>query len=71
MVFSENSKISELLENEDAKVVLEKHFPGFTTNPQLGMATGLKLKVLAGFPQANIKPEQLQACVKDLAKIEA
>ncbi|CUH97047.1 hypothetical protein P22_3173 [Propionispora sp. 2/2-37] len=37
MSVSEDTKIKELLKSEVAKAVLEKHFPGFTTNPQLGM----------------------------------
>lgn len=70
MVFSENLKVGYLLQNDAAKAVLEKHFPGFTTAPQLGMAKGFTLKTLAAFPQAKISPVQLKACAEELAKTE-
>ncbi|MGG1677165.1 Gfo/Idh/MocA family protein [Neobacillus sp. NRS-1170] len=70
MSFSENTRLSELLKSEAAKAVLEKHFPGFTSNPGLELAKGFSLKVMSHFPQFNITPDQLTACVNDLAKIE-
>lgn len=71
MKLSENSTLSELIANDATKRILEKHFPGFMSHPQLGMAKGFSLKVVASFPQANIRPEQLRAVSEDLAKIEA
>jgi hypothetical protein len=35
----------------------------------LAMARGMTLKAVAGFPQAGITPEKLQAILADLAKI--
>ena len=70
MSFSKNTRIGELLKSESAKAVLEKHFPGFTKTPRLALAQGFSLKAMSSFPQSNITPEQLKACVEDLAKLE-
>jgi dihydrodiol dehydrogenase / D-xylose 1-dehydrogenase (NADP) len=70
MSFSENTRLGELLKNEAAKAVLEKHFPGFTTTPRLALAQGFSLKVMSGFPQSKITPDQLKACIEDLEKLE-
>lgn len=70
MSFSENSRIGDLLKSEAAKAVLEKHFPGFTATPSLELAHGFTLKVMSGYPQSNISPDQLKACVEELGKIE-
>ncbi len=70
MTFNENTKIGDLLKSEAAKVVLEKHFPGFTTKPSVGIVHDTSLKRLAVFPQAEISPEQLKACCDDLGKIQ-
>jgi dihydrodiol dehydrogenase / D-xylose 1-dehydrogenase (NADP) len=70
MPFSVNTRIGELLNSEAAKAVLKKHFPGFTSTPSLELAKGFTLKMVSNFPQSNITPEQLRACLEDLAKID-
>lgn len=69
MPFTADTKLGELLANEQAKAILEKHLPGMSTHPQLGMAKGMSLKMIAAFPQAGITPEKLKAIVDDLSKI--
>jgi dihydrodiol dehydrogenase / D-xylose 1-dehydrogenase (NADP) len=70
MTFSENTRLGILFRNEAAREVLEKHFPGFTSNTRLEITKGLSLKMLAGVEQSMIEPEQLKACVEDLKGIE-
>jgi Dehydrogenases with different specificities (related to short-chain alcohol dehydrogenases) len=70
MIFSENSKLGELLSDKAASVVLEKHMPGISTNPMASMGKGFSLKQLSAFPQANISQELLSAIVSDLANIQ-
>lgn len=70
MSYSENNRIGELMNNESAKAVLEKHFPGFTSNPTLELAKEITLKALSHFPQSNITPDQLKSCAEDLSKLE-
>lgn len=69
MAFSENSKMKELLADEEAKTLLEKYVPGASTHPQLNMIKNFTLKVVAGFPQAGISPENYTALVDDLKKL--
>jgi hypothetical protein len=69
MSFDRHSKLGDLLASEAAKEVLEKHLPGFATNPMAGMASGFTLSQLAAFPQANISSDVLEAIVSDLASL--
>jgi beta-glucosidase len=69
-MFSENSKMGDLLKNDEARAVLEKYFPGMTSNPNIASAKGFTLKILAGFPMLDIPAEKLRACSEELAKIE-
>lgn len=70
MKFDQHSKISDLLANKEASAVLDNYIPGFSANPMTGMAGGFTLGQLAGFPQANISPEQLEMIVSGLSTIE-
>ncbi|MDQ6418479.1 hypothetical protein RB620_03420 [Paenibacillus sp. LHD-117] len=70
MKFDQNSKVGDFLANEAAKAVLDKHLPGFASNPMTSMASGFTLGQLAAFPQANISSEVLASIVSDLAAIE-
>jgi hypothetical protein len=70
MEINENTKLGDLLDNTAAMAVLKKHVPAIeTAGPMLAMARGMTLKAVAGFPQAGITPEKLQAILADLAKI--
>lgn len=69
MTFDANSTIGDLLGNEAAKTVLEKHLPGISANPMIGMAKGFTLTQLAAIPQANIAPETISAIVADLSAL--
>ena len=69
-MFDQHSKIGELLANQAAKAVVDKHLPGFATNPMTGMASGFTLGQLAAFPQANISSEVLESILTDLVAIE-
>lgn len=70
MAFNENSKMKELIANEEAKALLEKYVPGASTHPQLAMIKNFTLKVVAGFPQAGISPENYASLVDDLKKLD-
>ena len=70
MAFSADSKLGELLDNPAAKAILAKHLPELEkAGPMLNMARGMSLKMVAGFPQANISAEKLQAIIGDLEKV--
>lgn len=67
--FTENSKLGELLSNEEAVKVLEKHLPGISTSPMISMGKGFTLKQLSAIPQANIPDELISVILSDLSII--
>jgi hypothetical protein len=66
MAYSVNSRIREIIADERAKEILDKHIPGASTHPQLPMAMGMTLKEISWYPETGLTPEKLQALVKDL-----
>lgn len=70
MTFNIYSTVRELLNDERAKAVLEKHLPGVSTHPRLPEALYLSLGEVASYPEAGISQEKLQAILADLAQIQ-
>lgn len=68
-VYSIESTVADLLANPKTKAVLDKHVPGLSESPQLAMVQGMSLQQLAGFPQAGISGDHLQAIQRELAEI--
>ena len=69
MALSINSTIKTLLADEEAKAVLEKHLPGVTKHPQIGMVYYMTLRSVATYPearQAGLTREKLEAIDQDL-----
>jgi len=71
MAFSLDSKVGEILDNPQARAVLEKHVPMLKSvgESMLSMARPMTLKQVAGFPQAGLSPDKLKAIVDELAKV--
>lgn len=69
MTLSVDSKVGDLLDNPQAKVILDKHMPGFSSNPQVAMARGFSLKMAAGFSGGQITAAMLSAVDADLAAL--
>ena len=69
MGYSIDSKVGELLDNAAPRAVIDKHMPELATNPQIGMARGMSLKMIAGFSGGKITKEMLAAVNEDLAKV--
>ncbi len=69
MSFSTDSKLGDLLDNDQTKAILEKHMPGISTHPQIGMGRGFPLKMVAQFSGGLITPDMLTAVDADLAKL--
>jgi hypothetical protein len=70
MAFTTDTKVGELLDNPQAKTILDQCMPGFSTNPQVGMARGFSLKTAAGFSGGLITPEMLASVDAALAKLQ-
>ncbi len=53
MAYSMDTKVGEILKDTRAMDVLEKHVPGISANPMIGMASGMTIKTLLAMPQAQ------------------
>lgn len=69
VAYSIESTMADLVANPKTKAVLDKHVPGLSESPQLSMVQGMSLQQLAGFPQAGISEEHLQAMQRELGQI--
>jgi hypothetical protein len=52
MTFTLNTTLGELLDNPQAKAVLDQYLPGVSSNPMVGMAKGMSLNMILSMPQA-------------------
>jgi para-nitrobenzyl esterase len=72
MPFTADTKLGEILDDPQAKAIMQKHYPEMaspTVGPLLKMGRGLTLKQISAFPQAKMSAERLQLIVDDLQKI--
>ncbi|MFZ5519956.1 MAG: hypothetical protein ACOZD0_01995 [Pseudomonadota bacterium] len=69
MSYSIESKLGDLLDNEQTKAILEKHMPGISTHPQIGMGRGFPLSVVANFSGGLITKEILEKVNAELATL--
>ena len=69
MAFTRNSSIRQLMNNDQARAVVEKHVPGASTHPQLSEAMYMTLGEVAGYPESGLTAAKLQALLDDLAAV--
>ena len=69
MALTIDSTLGELLGDEKAKAILEKHIPDISSHPQLAMAKGFTLKAIAPMSGGMLTQDKLDAIAKDLAEI--
>ena len=69
MPYTANSTIRELMADEQARAVVEKHLPGASTHPQLPEAMYMTLREVSWYPESGLNQEKLDALVADLAKL--
>lgn len=65
------SRIGDLLGDDAARAVLDRHFPGMSANPQITMAKGMTLRAVQSFAPDQFTNEALDALDADLAKLSA
>lgn len=53
MAYTLDTTVGTLLDDTGAVKILEKHVPGISSNPMIGMARGMTLKALLALPQAK------------------
>lgn len=63
------TSIGTLLDNPQAKAVLEKHIPAFVANPQISMARSMTLKQIRSFAADVLTDEVLVRIDADLAAL--
>ena len=71
MPYTMDTTVGEILKDTGAVKVLEKHAPGISTNPMLGLAKGMTLKSLVNMPQAKQFGVTQQMVEQVLAEINA
>ena len=69
MALSMDSKIGDILANPKGKAVMDKHLPGFSANPQMAMAKGMSLKMVAPMSGGKITPAILKAIDEELKTV--
>ena len=69
MSFSIESKLSDLLDNETTKAILEKHMPGISTHPQIAMGRGFALSMVAKLSGGLITEDLLAKVNAELATL--
>ena len=63
------TKIGVLLKDPDAKAILDKHFPGMTTDKRISMAKGMTLRSVQKFAPGQFTDAALDALDTDLAQL--
>lgn len=53
MKFTLDTTLGELLDNPQAKAVLDQQLPGVSTHPMVGIARGMSLNMILSMPQAT------------------
>lgn len=71
MAYTLDTKVGDILKDTRAVEILERHAPGVSKNPMIGMASGMSLRAILAMPQAKqygITEDMVQ---KVLAEINA
>ena len=71
MPFTRDTTIGELLDNPQAKAVMDKQMPGLADNPMIAMVKGMTLNMLLSMPQAaqlGITKEKVDAFLVEVNK---
>ena len=71
MPYTLDSKVGDLLKDKGAVKILEKHAPGVSKNPMIGLAKGMTLKSVLAMPQAKSAGITEEMVKKVLAEINA
>lgn len=72
MKFTLDTTLGELLDNPQAKAVLDKHIPGASSNPLVAMVRGMSLNMLLAMPQAaqlGLTKEKADALLAEVNKM--
>ena len=71
MAFTLDATFGTLIDNPQAKVILEKYLPGIGTNPMIALARGMTLNTILLMPQAaqmGITKEKVEKVLAEINK---
>lgn len=71
MKFTLDTTLGELIDNPQAKAILDQNLPGVSTHPLVGMAKGMSLNMILSMPQAaqiGLTKEKAEALLAELNK---
>lgn len=72
MAFTLDTQFGTLLDNPQAKGILDKYMPGVSSNPMVGMVRGMTLNQILSMPQAaqmGITKDKVQAYLDEVNKV--
>jgi hypothetical protein len=71
MAFTLDTTLGELIDNPQAKAVLDQQMPGVSTHPMVAMARGMSLNMILSMPQAaqmGLTKEKAEAFLAEINK---
>jgi len=71
MAFTLDTTLGEILDDPQAKAVLDEQLPGISSNPMLAMAKGMTLNMILSMPQAaqlGLTKEKADAILAEVNK---
>ncbi len=71
MAFTLDTQLGTLLDNPQAKGVIDQYMPGVSSNPMVGMLRGMTINNILSMPQAaqmGITKEKAQAMLDEVNK---
>lgn len=71
MAYTMDTTVGDILKDTHALEILEKHAPGISKNPMIGLAKGMTLKQILSMPQAKEAGLTEEMVNKVLAEINA
>lgn len=64
-----STKLGELLDDPQVVAIFEKHAPGLTSNPMLGMAKGMTAAQAMGMAGSMVSKDKLDAIKAEVEQI--
>jgi hypothetical protein len=71
MAITLDTTLGEILNDPKAKAILDQHLPGVSSNPLVGMVSGMSLNMILAMPQAaqlGLTKEKAEALLVEINK---
>ena len=70
MAFTENSTVKELLADDRAVAIIEKHMPGVTKHPMIKMASSFSIKSIGEMPGMDTQKDMYDKILAELTALD-